>query len=354
MKRPLTAVLAAAIAIAAFPGATTAAPPIPGVEDQDAALGEGTVAIGSASTLTQTFASHHHRGLLTYVNLYCSSPESGTVNVTLSVAGVSTTGTCSSTPQWVSFVFADPATVAYPGVYTLTIQADGPAVFGASAANYAEGAAALDGQPIPGVSDIAFETFTQGLPQTLITWDPASVDPPSGSPVKMALFVTLPVMWYWHVGPGYYEATITLDSYPPEFQPTSIGCTTPFFDTLPCTLDPLGPWTVQAGGAVDMYLLFLLTGTITTPGTTGVLQASAHTCMTWTYLGRPRTDCTPGTGEIYVGQTPPPATPPPTAMATPDRPASDSGAPWGVLISAALAGLASLFFVERLCLRARA
>ncbi len=348
-RRFLAAVAAASIAVAWFPGGASAAEPlVPGLLDQRAQADANSAGfqIDTNDTLTQTFVAGYD-ALLTYVTLYCSSPFLvwDPVDFTVSMRGATATGSCQPTIQWVRFIFADPIKVTKGSTYTLTVRALGPAQVIPSRWDYGGGSAKLNGAAIPGVTDLAFQTFVQFLPSAQLLWDPWTVDPGVATPVTLTIVPQLPMLQdVLAVKAFWYDETVTV-SYPSYFEPTSVRCypASTVLYVVDCT-DPLGPWTVRYIGVIPLFTEIWVDGTFTAPETAvSDLDARVRVCMIWDYLGTTRTDCADGAGTMSiagVGPTPSPggpATPPPTgtSASTPD---SGSGL---TLLAGALALLAA-------------
>ena len=344
------AVVAALLALVLVPGTASAADPtVPGLQDQVVAAGAETTTIDSIITLTQTFRPEFV-GRVTLVQLDCS----GEASVTVAIGASSATNTCGSTPAWVFFVFADPPAVSYPAQYTMTITTNGTVDIAVAASDYAGGAAADNGSPITGVSDIAFQDYVQVAPQSSILWEPTGVQAGTTSTVKLSLFVRLPPVWIWNTGPvANVVATITLDSYPSGFHATSVSCTDPGF-IADCSL--AGPWAIHMDyGLSGTDYLITITGTYTAPATPGSVTAKGTSCIAYAYLGGTLTDCASGEENLVIGPGLPSSAPTPPASSTSSARDSSPVVPMPLGIAAGLclgcSGL--LLFLDRPRRRAR-
>jgi hypothetical protein len=174
----MAAVAAAVLALAILPAGVQAVA-VAGTLDQSVPPGESLYLTNS--TKTQTFTAGL-TGQLTLVQIYCAGDTASSVaSLTISIGTHIAVGTCGPGAGWTSFDFttlppepavqpalaADPPAVTAGQQYTITIVGGMPRRLGTAAANYAGGAAAMGGEPIDGVTDLAFRTYVLAAAATM-------------------------------------------------------------------------------------------------------------------------------------------------------------------------------------------
>jgi len=179
MRRSRIAAIAAAVLALAILPAGVQAVAVAGTLDQSVAPGESLYL--TDSTQTQTFTAGL-TGQLTLVQIYCAGDtDSSVASLTISIGTHIAVGTCGPGAGWTSFDFtklppepavqpalaADPPAVTAGQQYTITIDIAVPHRLGVAAADYAGGAVAEHGNPIDGVTDLAFRTYVLAAASTM-------------------------------------------------------------------------------------------------------------------------------------------------------------------------------------------
>ena len=201
MRRSRIAAIAAAVlALAVLAPAAQAVVVVPGTLDQSVPPGASLYLTDSKST--QTFTAGL-TGQLVLVQLYCAGDtDTAVASLTISIGTHVAVAQCGPGAGWTSFDFttlppepavqpalaADPPAVTAGQQYTITIDIAVPHRMGIAAANYAGGAAAEGGEPIDGVTDLAFRTYVLAAAATMPPTSAAGSSRSSdGAPVWLLL-----------------------------------------------------------------------------------------------------------------------------------------------------------------------
>ena len=354
MKRRASTAMAAALMFLCLAPGLAQAVAIPGTLDQSAPPG-ATVYHVDSGTVTQTFTAGMTGGL-TYIALYCGSGGGGAVDVDVAVGISSGSGQCEDTPGWVDLILTGDQTVTAGQQYTITLGGSAMDLY-VAASNYTGGQAAVGGNPITGVSDIAFQTYVWNPSTTTYTWSKPNVVPGSSTTVTLTATTHFDALVEAGILASHSGGSasvlpadappitwsVKLDALPAWFTPTSIVCSAQIVPA-DCTVPNFQSGLAAAG---DIALAMTVTVTITGTADPGaplngtIGTARGQGCVTGPGQDGPVSLCTSGTANLAVGS----ATPPPTSTAG-GTGSSDGQLPLGLPF--ALVGFAGILLVLRI------